>query len=703
MKINKNIRNFVMTASIVAGAALTATPAEAQTPFPFSQNRARLVVLIHGVTPKPDEDPEIKIGSSAHARAYWGFDMIKGLQGRVDETTMRVITPRAIGGMRLRVEKETDWTVANSGTNAFDLAPICFPVSWNTQLPPGIETNQTLIKEHINLMTKGGANSTMVMVNTRDGSKHFMPQLAEAIDEIYRSYVQAYGYLPAAQQPQIYLVGHSFGGVIARGILANPAQMDLFGNSLPPAQRTQAQFLRDRVVAIQTLATPHTGTHMPDMAGDAAAMLQTQGLDFVRKLFGWVAALPWNGYSAEWVQKQSADIIDIALDEVSGTRDCLKDLARMNEYNNGILNTGTMRRSDGTWVPIYTATGRNPGNMFLDQSRSVFLLGGNVWNPISSIDLIRGTKLAKEAQILNLIEAGMHLKGYGKETRKPWGTATIAEGDKVAGPYAGIGATVRPVSAGLTISGADVKWLADKFLTGKPYAMGKADGEWDNDGFVGFDSGHGIGLSGNNWFRVFPAARYGGQLPWDIDNHSSIRYNAGVGLWIHNEIVRGAGPFVNTAGLRRSVWGPLDTPTTPLAGIRIDFTEIRDLSNLDYGGADFRMTVRVGSQEGSVNLPNDKGLITSGIPFAGTVNFPGTIIPIRIDLLERDNPSAGDPDDLCVISPQKQQSSLYLYFDTRTNRITGDLEGVAGDILTGAGPAGITNRAQIKLKITRTQ
>lgn len=702
MKINKNIRNFVMTAAVAASTAMVATPAEAQA-FGFSQNRARLVVLIHGVTPKPSEDPDIKIGTSAHAREYWGFDMIKGLQGRVDETQMRVITPRAIGGMKLRTEKYTDWTVANSASSVWDLAPICFPISWNTSLPAGIETNQTLIKEYIRLMTKNGANSTMVMVNNRDGSKHFMPQLAEAIDEIYRSYVAAYGHLPAAQQPQIYLVGHSFGGIIARGILANPTQMDLFGNSLPAAQRTQAQFLRDRVVAVQTLATPHQGTHMPDMAGDVADMLQTQGLDFVKALYGWVAAMPWNGFSAEWVQKQSTDIIDFALDEVSGKRDCLQDLARMSEYNNGILNNGTSRRTDGTWVPMYTATGRNPGNMFLDQSRSVFLLGGNVWNPISSIDLIRGTKQAKEAQILNLIEAGMHLKGYGRETRKPWGTATIAEGDKVTSPFAGIGAAVRPVSAGLSLSGADVKWIADKFLTGKAYTMGKADGEWDNDGFVGFDSGHAVNLTGNNWFRVFPAAKYGGQLPWDIDNHSSIRFNPGVGLWIHNEIVREAGPFVNTPGLRRSVWGPLDSPTTSLRGIRIDFTELRDMSTLDNNGADFTMTVRIGSVQGSVNLPDNKSVITSGIPFASIVNFPGTVIPIRIDLLDRDNPSVGDPHDLAVISPSKQQSSLYLYFDTRTNQITGDLEGSAGDILTGIGPVGITNRAQIKLKITRTQ
>jgi len=703
MKKN-NRKNFALAATALAAAMTFSTAAEAQTPsFPFSKSRARLVVLLHGVTPKMTEAPEQEIQGSGHARHYWGFDFIKGLQGRVDETSMRVITPQVFGGkMTFRNTLSSEWKPEGPGQAALDLAPICFPVSWLTSLPAGIETNQTLIKDHIRLLTKNGADSTMVMISTRDGSKHFMPQLAEAIDEIYRSYVTAFGHLPENQQPQIYLVGHSFGGVIARGILANPTQMDLFGNSLPAAQRAQANFLRDRVVLIKTIGAPHRGTHIADPAGDAADLYSTVGLGFIHSYYSFIAALPWKNYSSAWVNQKTADMLHAGLDAISGKRDCLKDLTRMEEYNNGILNTNTMRRGDNSLVPIYTAAGRNPGGMFYDQSRSVFYLGGGAWNPISNLDIAGGNRPAKEAMALNIIGSVMHLKGYGREGRKPWGTATLADGDRVASPYQGFGQSfARAVSAPLAVSGNDIKILAGKFFEGKPYTMGKADGEWDNDGFLGWDSAHGIGLAGSNWYRVFSPTKYGGQLPWDNDNHGSMMFNPGNGLWIHNELVRQAGPYNHFPGSRRSTWASNDVPVTPLNGIRLDFLEVHDIANnLDYlSGADFTLRVRVGSTESTVNLKDDTRTVTNAPSFYLN-NFAGSVIPIRIDVIERDTP---DPNDICPLTPELHRTSLYLFFDTRTNRITGDMEALAGDTMYIKPPASLANRVSMKLRVVRTQ
>lgn len=680
-----------------------AAHAQSANTFAFNQNRSRLVVLLHGVTPKPEESPEQNIGFSGHARHYWGFEFIKGLQGRTDETEMRVITPMLNNTMRLKNTTHGDWQANTADTNPFDYAPICFPVSWNKNLPAGIETNQTLIKDYIRLMTKNaGANTTMVMVNTRDGSKHFMPQLGMAVDEVYRSYQIAFGALPEEQQPQIYLVGHSFGGIIARGILANPTEADLWGNKLTSVQRERCEFLRRRVVLVQTLAAPHEGTFIGDPAGDIADYIKANLYNQIMAAFN---AIPFESYkqkNAAQVKQFAKDAVKTALDNVSGKRDCLQDLLRMPEYNRGILKADTARRWDGgPLVPIYTAAGRNPGGKYYDQSRSVFYLGGNVYNPVSTIDLISGTRGAKESTALYLIGSLLHRDGYGLEGKMPWGIAELPDGDRVSSPYKGVGPNVaRELSDPWVPNPTSIKGVINDFLAGKPYNWGQADGEWDNDGFLAWDSAHAYHLPNQNFFRVYDQAKYGGLLPWDDDNHGSIMFNVANGAWIHNELIRGAGPYIINNTMRRSVWGSNDIPVTPSNGIKVEVLELTDAANnLDYlSQADFKIKMRVGAIEQTKNLSDNTRTVTNIPPFYLT-NYASSIIPIKISVWDRDTP---DPDDLCCLSPEPGHTSMYLYFDTRTNRIMGDVDAEGGVTFeTKSIWWGNENRVNAKIRITK--
>lgn len=698
--------------------ALTAIPAvsKAQTdpqPFIFSKNRARLVILLHGVTPEPQQSPEQNIGFSGHARHYWGFDFIKGLQGRLNEDKVRVVTPSLSGQLRFRTAASADWVPETTDALAFDQAPICLPISFLPNVPAGMEYDQTLIKTVINKLTyQTGANTTMVMINTRNGSRHLMPQVGETVDELYRSYKAAFDWLPIGQQPQIYLVGHSFGGIIARGILANPTEADLYGNKLTATQRAQADYLRKRVVLVHTLSSPHEGTPMGDVSGDVADYIQANAYTLIVSILNAVNNfVPGGVFSAAQVKQLATDGVKTALDAVAGKRDCLQDMLRMTEYNRGILHPNTARRSpNGSLVPIYTASGRNPGGKYYDQSRSVFLLGGGVYNPISTLDLIGGNRGAKESTALHLIASFMHREGYGSEGKMPWGIAETAHGDQVASPYQGVGPSLaRELSDPWFPTSTTILGVLDSFLTGKKYTYGANDGEWDNDGFLGWDSGHAYHLLNNNFYRVYEPSQYGRMLPWDDDNHGSLMFNPANGAWIFNELVKDAGPFVLfNKTVRRSNWDTTDYPVTPNNSIKVEVLQVHDIKNdLDFGWlnySDFRLITRVGGIEDTKNLPNNMRTVGSNhIPAFTLKNFAGTVIPIKISVIDRDLDNAvSSPDDLCCVSPKRGQSSLYVYFDTRTNTVFGDITGANGQTITVSPWAGShQNRVQLKVRITR--
>ncbi|MFZ4506465.1 MAG: hypothetical protein ACOYON_02060 [Fimbriimonas sp.] len=659
-------------------------------PFAFSPQRPRLVILLHGVTARPEQDPEIGINTPKHARHYWGIEEIQGLTGRPSEESNRIITPSIFGNLNYKQSPKANWFAPNYvGPTGGQLAPVVFPIGWltgNLSLQ-----NQTQIKGYIDAMTKSAAlPMTHVMVTYRDGSKHLMPQTADAIDQIYRTYQAVYGHIAPANQPQIYLVGHSFGGVVARTILANPVGGDLWGNKLSPTQREQANFIRNRTVFVATLSTPHTGTLISDPAQDIDAWIK-QNSNFIEKAVASIDQFTANSIFAALglstnISANIREGIKAALDAVAGDRDCLQDLTRMQEYNLGILY-GTAQRQDNSKVPIYTMSGRTPGGMYMDRDRSPDIIGTTQTYDILDLftggkfsvgDTYHGKRGAFEAAALYATESVLHLQGYGAEGKKPWGTSKYPWTDRVKSPLEGWGPLqARPFSAPINLlDGNFIGGLASLLYTSEPYRLGQ-DGENDNDGFLGIESGHAMGLNGP-FYRVIDPTQWGSWLPWEQDNHGSMMFNPGTGSWIYNELLEQAGPIFD-ASERISKYAAVPVPAKPVHTIRVEL--LRVVENIPgtfdrYGKPDFKAVVRVEDNETPYNGPDD----TQVWNLAGDIRrtTPSSVIPVRISVIDRDSNGRYDK---CIATPVPLRDCLYVYFDTRTQKIYGDVLGEAGDII----------------------
>lgn len=670
----------------------------AQSGFTLSPQRPRLMVLMHGITSKPDEAPEENINSAGHARWYWGVDFIQGLMGETNPSQQVNVLKTHTLFVRLQNTTVDDWR-QDADFNAIpsELAPVFFPKSFAPDSTTKDQMTPQQVKARIKeVMVRSNDPTTAVMVTFRDGSKHLMPQTADAINQIYDTYQVTFGHLSEANQPQIYLLGHSFGGIVLRTILANPDAADLFGNKLTAEERKRANFIRERTVLGVTSSTPHLGTPIPDQAQDLAAFVRRTG----KISEATVSALTDNSALKKYklstsTNKKIEDFIQTALNKVSGERDCLNDINRMAEYNKGIIAPNTARRPQGEAVPIYTFGGRNPSGLFFDRERGPAPVNGRML-PYNVFDVLGSGRHGFRAGALYLIESYLRYEGYGKDPKSPWGKATIPEADQISSPMKGTGADkVRKLSDPFNLSGGLVTHIAVDLLDADPFGPGK-DGENDSDGFVGFDSAHGLGLTGGAWYRLYSHQNYGASLPWDNDNHDSIDFNPGNGLWLHNELLRGAGPLASNG--RVSVW-PNQQPT-PVGShsVSVQVVELDDVDNdLDtLSKADFQVTVRIAGNAQTKNAPDDTKTVTTLAPFTAS-GLPQSVIPIVVSVIERDTP---DPDDYVAINPIKGRDNLYLYFDTRTQRIWGDLKGKAGEVLVANGPKGTYNNANIKLKIT---
>lgn len=668
------------------------TEAEPEEPaFVFSPTRPQVTVLVHGITSEPQQAPEEGIGTSKHPRWYWGFDFLKALVG----------APTA---------EFADVTQARRGSTSLERRPTG-SAGWSTN-------NRNLVPQSTDLATVFSVGSMgypgtvdgptrTVMVSFRDGSKHLMPQVAATIDQVYETYHAVYGRLPTDQQPQLYFVAHSFGGVVCRAIFSNPSGPDLFGNRLTAQQRERADFLRSRTVLLATLSTPHEGSPIPDQAQDIAAYLRRSGkplgtiltpVDRLTNLF----PLKQLGLGTDLVGKARSGLAG-ALDAVSGERDSLKDIQRMAEYNQGILAPANAQRPDGTVIPIYTMGGRNPGGLYFDRTRSPVFVKGRLL-PYNCIDVLWSAgRFGGNAAQLYLVQGLLHHAGYGKEGEKPWGSARIPDADLYVSPFAGRGpAQARPQSAILNLTEGLVANVLNDFLVAAPYTNGR-DSENDSDGFVGFDSSHGLGLTGGAWYRVYGDSRYGQGLPWDMDNHGSLMFNPGNALWIHNELLLQSGPLPG-----QGLWShfPGQSPTTPRPNhrIKVEVLEIKDVEDsLDTAtDADFTAFVRLaGRNLRRLDCADNTETVTKTFTMNET-DLPQSVIPVSFSVIERDDTVLGDldPDDLCTISPDFGRDNVYIYFDTRTQRIYGDVLGAAGDILTVTGRGGARNRVQLKFRIT---
>lgn len=308
--------------------------------FTFSKNKKKVVILLHGITSSPSNanGRSNGVGTHRYPQFYWGYDFIRHIGGLNLSPSHRIqmVTPPGSGLVDRTISFEK-WGNHYKGIASFMKSKI------------DIDKYAFILRPE--------RTDIDFMCTFRDGADGLMKQTKAAINQIYITYQKYYSQLPANEQPMIYLIGHSFGGIVSRTILSNPSSADRSNVKLSSEERKRADFIRNRTVWLTTLATPHVGSPLPKKAQETDKLLR----DFVQMMRN-----DNKGIAANNVDEFRKDMID-------GTKPCLNDIKYNSTYLNGILKPEFAKRSNGQLVPIYTLTGANPGHVFYLHKRALGL------------------------------------------------------------------------------------------------------------------------------------------------------------------------------------------------------------------------------------------------------------------------------------------------------------------------------------------
>ena len=291
-------------------------------PFAFAPDRPTLVVLLHGMTPSLELDDEV--GTHAYTRRYWGFHFVRALLGGE--------APRIDGGDALT------------------------PESWLGQAPATDDPRHGL------LLRADGTVARAVFVVARDGARGLGEQAIAAAAQIeagVERYRQALadarpGVSAAALEPQLVLIGHSFGGLVGRHLLTNPP-LDGGAFGTDAATWARADAIRDRTLYLVTLGTPHEGSAAADRAALMSAVDELLRDELLRP----------NAFVRRWLAPlldRGATLLRL---EDPVTEHLRTDVwASLNHPETGMLAAHRARRGDGTPVPVFALAARSPGGHF---------------------------------------------------------------------------------------------------------------------------------------------------------------------------------------------------------------------------------------------------------------------------------------------------------------------------------------------------
>lgn len=530
------------------------------TTMAFAKNRPTVTVLIHGVTGYPSTDD--RIGTLEGARNYWGFEFIDKLLGA-------------------QQDYPTTFTDDRSPTGSLDKN------NWETKF-----INKTVPSNHfITIYGKPNLSSSSpfytpfsLMMTYRDGSLSYKKQVAATAAQIVSLYNSQFGDWPEEKKPQLILLCHSFGGVVARTICSNPSNIpsndaNVIVENFTAAEKANMEFIRNKTLYITTLSTPHEGSPITKNA-EIGSFLQDI------KFFG----------LAPFDQIDKSDPDTYVLKQLT--------TSFMENINETILKPELCKRADGSLIPIHVLGGRVPsGPKYFDDPNEndgdLNTVDGGIGT--TNIDELNSTESNREKyEAYNLLRVDyiMHLVLGIITNGKPWGATPADNNDldiikatdvdalsgclKFPVEYNPINFGLKPRVYYLRTNWSDIPSKVPfrceyKFTKGSGIAR---DGEIDNDGFVPINSSLGVKLGTNtkNYFdhsKPWPTAnatagswyRFYRSIA-DYHNHGSIKFSGEIATWLRENIIgntptallfgtldrfKSAGPNVATTGTV-SIW-----------------------------------------------------------------------------------------------------------------------------------------------------
>lgn len=489
----------------------------AGTLFSFAKNRPTVVVLIHGITGYPTTDS--RIGTLKGARNYWGYDFVWGLFGAQSDrpTTFADDNPAAAIG-------KPDWE-----TKAI-----------NDALP--LQHFLTIYgkpKPQENFYTPFS-----LMMTYRDGSLSMKRQVSQTASQIVSLYQAAFGSWPESKKPQLILLCHSFGGLVARSICSAAPNIPSNDREIPAEsfsadERANMEFIRNRTLYITTLATPHEGS-----------------------------PITWNAALGTIMQK--FPVIGPQIDDSDPDTYVIRQLKTgfVQNLNNTVLSPEKCRRADGTLIPIHALGGRVPaGPDFFNDPNEFNEDADNIDGGIGDVEVERmlaneSNRYKYECYNLVRVDYAMHFFFGGIALiPKPWGAVPA---DNSALDRISI-TDVQPLTKCLVPPIFNLHSFANKprlfylrtdwdpvvtstlKLPGtcsgrfRQRTAGVSDGEIDSDGFVPINSALGVKLGTSNknhfdhsnsgsWYRFYRSAA-------DFHNHGTIKFNEEIGKWLRENII----------------------------------------------------------------------------------------------------------------------------------------------------------------------
>lgn len=327
----------------------------------FSPTRPKIIVLLHGATNTPDNDMSPKdengnaiIGTLKFPRYYWGFYFVQSLLG----TTGNYL-----------------YTFSNARLNANNWPEGAYdtPLPRISRLPtvavsPAVNKRDYLryVQDHF-ISTSSTRRDLSLMLTHRDGSRSLSEQADKAVNQIFEFYNRIFS---NNNEPQIILIAHSMGGLVSRYILSNPfksASKNWF----------RANFIRNRTICLLTLATPHEGSPLADKLQQIANLVDTRQpwvVNIMRPLEG-LGVTP-RKLIDRFLGASDPDIYDLKV-------------PRLLQLNRSVIAPQKAARNDGTLIPIYAISGRDPSNGRLNQPNLPRIgFGNDIRNKLDTAGLV---------------------------------------------------------------------------------------------------------------------------------------------------------------------------------------------------------------------------------------------------------------------------------------------------------------------------